>query len=671
MVPPESMRTSRISGSTQDRFRGQKSGFRSLESRDNDQGLKAGFELISACCRSLLRTLLPCARMLVLLSIGLVLLTGCGPPGPRALLKGQQLIEAGKYEKAIARLQQAAQLLPTNAQAWNHLGLAYHGNGQLLPAIRAYRQALTLDNSLSAARFNLGCAYLDHNEPAPAIEQLTSFTYVQPNVPDGWIKLGTAQFRTNRLETAERSFHVALDLQTNNCEALNGLGLIQFQRRRYAEAAAFFDRALSRNPKYAPALLNAAVAAQQLSSKQNALQLYRRYLALKPPDAARIETVANQLDAELNPRSPPPQTIQVHARAAPPAPTNAPAPPVATAPPPPTNAAPVVRTNQVAALPAHPAPAVPRVTNNAFALSNLTAAPEVKARPAPNQAPLDVTRVDNSFVVVPAQDIRHASEVKVPQPIPDALPAPEPASTNAQESLAGHVSPKAPKKGLWERLNPFSSKPKSSNGTEVVRVAAATPDTVVVKSAPPEPTPPPPAETLVMTRRYEYRFPAKRPPGNRLEAQKYVQEGNAAQKAGRFSEAIAKYKRAVQADPACYEAHLNLALASYGAGDWEETLAACEQTLALRPESVDARYWFASALREAKFPQDAADQWLIILQNHPNDFRSHFSVARLYAGPLNQPGLAREHYIKVLELAPSHPDAPRIRNWLVENPPKE
>src|SRR5262249_34935264 len=100
-------------------------------------------------------------------------------------------------------------------------------------------------------------------------------------------------------------------------------------------------------------------------------------------------------------------------------------------------------------------------------------------------------------------------------------------------------------------------------------------------------------------------------------------------------------------------------------------LTACEQTLALRPDSVDARFWFASALREAKFTQDAADQWLIILQEHPDDFRSHFSVAKLYAGTLNQPQLAREHYIKVLELAPSHPDAPRIRDWLSANPPKE
>src|SRR5258706_10369196 len=81
--------------------------------------------------------------------LGIVALTACGPPGPRALLKGERLIREGKYEQAIEKLQQATQLLPRNAQAWNHLGLAYHANHQPLLAIRAYRQALPLVNNLA------------------------------------------------------------------------------------------------------------------------------------------------------------------------------------------------------------------------------------------------------------------------------------------------------------------------------------------------------------------------------------------------------------------------------------------------------------------------------------------------------------------------------------------
>src|SRR5262245_57168857 len=71
-------------------------------------------------------------------------LSSCAPPGPDALLQGEQLIKQGQYETAVARLKKATALLPKNAQAWNHLGLAYHGNRQPEEAARAYQAALAI-----------------------------------------------------------------------------------------------------------------------------------------------------------------------------------------------------------------------------------------------------------------------------------------------------------------------------------------------------------------------------------------------------------------------------------------------------------------------------------------------------------------------------------------------
>src|SRR6185436_13686797 len=492
---------------------------------------------------------------------GMVLLTGCGPPGPRAFLKGERLVEQGKYEKAIPKLQQAIQTRPfsTNAQAWNYLGLAYHGNQQPLLAIRAYRQALSLDSSLTAARFNLGCAYLDHSEVGNAVEQLTSFTYLQPNSVEGWLKLGTAHFRTNRLELAERSFRVALDLQTNNVEALNGLGLVQFQKKRYAEALNWFNLASAQNPKYGPALLNAAIAAHQVpASKQSALRLYRRYLELKPPpaDAARIAVVAGQLEAELNPPPVPVRkdtqaVAQVQARTNPVV-ALGPTQTVATVTV--TNVPVPARTNLVVLGP--PAPVrrdppviVPPPISNAFALTNLITAPESVAHSRLTNGPVEVTQLDTSFAVAPPQELAAGRERPAPVPATPAGPDPvvnrvqpqaAPSETNSPPIVAVRNSTKPPKKGFWEKLNPFSGKPKGSNApVEIVAAAPTTPQVIVLNSntvAPPTeaaPEPPP-----VVTRRYEYQFPAKRPAGNRVLAQKYIREGVEAQKGGLQSEAI-------------------------------------------------------------------------------------------------------------------------------------
>src|SRR5678816_2521620 len=71
-------------------------------------------------------------------------LAGCGAPGPTALLDGEELIKEGKFKEAIEKLQKATKHLPRNAQAWNHLGLAHHGAGQVEQAQRYYREALRL-----------------------------------------------------------------------------------------------------------------------------------------------------------------------------------------------------------------------------------------------------------------------------------------------------------------------------------------------------------------------------------------------------------------------------------------------------------------------------------------------------------------------------------------------
>src|SRR5688572_5838424 len=85
----------------------------------------------------------------------------CSPPGPRALLRGKELIDEGRHAEAVEPLERATALLPKNALAWNYLGLAYHGTQQSEPAIRAYRTALALDHKLIPVRYNLGCLYLE------------------------------------------------------------------------------------------------------------------------------------------------------------------------------------------------------------------------------------------------------------------------------------------------------------------------------------------------------------------------------------------------------------------------------------------------------------------------------------------------------------------------------
>jgi tetratricopeptide (TPR) repeat protein len=104
-------------------------------------------------------------------------------------------------------------------------------------------------------------------------------------------------------------------------------------------------------------------------------------------------------------------------------------------------------------------------------------------------------------------------------------------------------------------------------------------------------------------------------------------------------------------------------------GDYKESLPAYEMTLAIRPDSVGARYNFALALKAAGYVTDAVNELNKILASSPDDVRAHLALGNLYAQQLHDVARAREQYLKVLQLDPRNAQAADIQFWLSANPP--
>jgi Flp pilus assembly protein TadD len=237
-------------------------------------------------------------------------------------------------------------------------------------------------------------------------------------------------------------------------------------------------------------------------------------------------------------------------------------------------------------------------------------------------------------------------------PAPPALPPPA-AITKAEPKIVSEPAP-APKPA-----------PKP------VRVAVASPTPLPPKveetpkpAAAPVPTPPPAPSYP----RYKYLNPAPPAAGNRRTAELLFDRGTRAQRDGRFNEAITDYQAALRADPAYFEALYNLGLAAYAAGQTGLSLSAYERGLSINPTHLNARYNFALALQKAGYVRDAASELERLLVDHPLETRAHLTLGNLYSQDLSQNARAREHYQKVLQLDPRHPQAGTIRYWLSSNP---
>ena len=91
--------------------------------------------------------------------------------------------------------------------------------------------------------------------------------------------------------------------------------------------------------------------------------------------------------------------------------------------------------------------------------------------------------------------------------------------------------------------------------------------------------------------------------------------------------------------------------------------------LALQPDSTDARYNFALALKAAGYVTDAMNELKKIVTAHPDEARAQLALGNIYAEQMRDPAQARPHYLKWLELDPQNPQAINIRFWLSRNPP--
>jgi tetratricopeptide (TPR) repeat protein len=586
---------------------------------------------------------------------------GCTPAGPRALLQGQKLMDKGKYSEAIEKFRVATTLLNTNAQAWNYLGLACHYAGHATEAEKAYQRALLLNHDLTEAHYNLGCLWLEQNKPDAARNELTAYTLRRGNSVDCLLKLGAAQLRSHELgppekkfAAAEKSFDEALKIGPQSAEAFNGLGYVRSQQHRAADAAHCFKSALRQQPGYGPALLNLAVVSQQnLQDRQAALQNYREYLATKP--SATAAEAVNAIVRQLEQETAPPARSAV---------TNAALPTVTNANPP---KAPATNAPRTAV-----APRIEAVSNAGkppiLTASSRSVPAGPSSRPVASSAP--PVHINYELVNVAAEPVIKAGQDTV------TLPAPASASSNVSSSLSHSAETKAGQHGALQVQNPvnvarsdertslrITPLPEVSGGAPVEPFRAKSPEpapaTGSVQSGPAKP----------VSGRYAYRSPAApSPSGNRAEAERLFAQGVQAQTANRLPEAIADYRNAIQQDPSYFEAQYNLALASAEADNLPAALLAFETALAILPDSLEARYHFALALKQANYIQDAANELDKILSNYPKDTGAHLALGNLYAQQLHDSTKARQHYLKVLETDPRHPQAGAIRYWMADHP---
>jgi rhomboid protease GluP len=206
------------------------------------------------------------ARLSVVVVLAAIVLVGSAVatkklnPGIGEISAIQSLLETGKTDEALARLQQLTTRSPNLAVAQAMLGALYIGRGQLEEGIIALKKAAEVDPGNPAYQLQLGNAYLSGRQPAQALPYFEKAVDEAPNNPRAHMGLGYTFEALLQYDSSISEFREAAQLQPKSTTPLYALGDAQLRATHYADAHQTFQRILeiSPNDRRAKAMLDYA-----------------------------------------------------------------------------------------------------------------------------------------------------------------------------------------------------------------------------------------------------------------------------------------------------------------------------------------------------------------------------------------------------------------------------
>jgi Tfp pilus assembly protein PilF len=157
----------------------------------------------------------------------------------------------GRYQFALTHYAKALELAPGYAEAHVHLAGLYLELARWDDALGQGREALkiTTYQHPEKAYNNIGLAYMGKGDLISARRAFRDALAFHDNFPEAHRNLGTLYFQQGHVEDAIREFREAVRLRPNYAEALHDLGVAYLERGSKAEAATQFQKVIQLDPE--------------------------------------------------------------------------------------------------------------------------------------------------------------------------------------------------------------------------------------------------------------------------------------------------------------------------------------------------------------------------------------------------------------------------------------
>jgi tetratricopeptide (TPR) repeat protein len=221
-----------------------------------------------------------------------------GPHGANSpeFTHSRQLLQQGKYDEAIAELQQLASSQPQTKGLSHELGIAYYRKGDYVRAVESLKQALQSDPVDNEATQLLGLSYYLSGKPTDALPYLEKVQtwYSRANVDASYI-LGQCYIQTKDYPHARLAFAKMFDLAPDSAGSYLLTARMLFRQEFEPVALEYAQQAITLDPKLP--LAHQLLGEIHLFQSQiaDAVSDFRAELAINPGHA---ETYYKLADAD-------------------------------------------------------------------------------------------------------------------------------------------------------------------------------------------------------------------------------------------------------------------------------------------------------------------------------------------------------------------------------------
>jgi serine/threonine-protein kinase len=210
---------------------------------------------------------------------------------------GNALYLSGRPEEAVRHFHQALGIDPRSALAHVNLAMVMVDKGRLDEAIDHYQHALTIAPRYALAHMNLGLALGDKGRLEEGFDHLQQAVRIAPRDALAHYNLGRALRDKGQLDEAISHYQEAIRIDPKASASVhNSLGLALWSKGRHDEAISRYQEAIRIDPKAsAAAHYNLGLALRDKSRPEEAIDHLRQTIELEPTSTLAPPALASAL----------------------------------------------------------------------------------------------------------------------------------------------------------------------------------------------------------------------------------------------------------------------------------------------------------------------------------------------------------------------------------------